>query len=136
MMCGTLRKVHILICIELITNMITGLYMYISLVIWLSKSNAYTIDVCVCTGLSKKLDKLSQRKDCKVLKTWLHSIKNHIYWSATSSVSGPEKVAKWTSLLNHIQNVHVHENPLFPKCEHPDRVSRDQKKWFQPGMTI
>ncbi|KAF4097383.1 hypothetical protein G5714_021391 [Onychostoma macrolepis] len=84
-------------------------------------------------GLSKKLDKLSQRKDCKVLKTWLHSIKNHIYWSATSSVSGPEKVAKWTSLLNHIQNVHVHEKPLFPKCEHPDRVSRDQKKWFQPG---
>ncbi len=106
------------------------------LVIWLSKSNAYKIDVCVCTGLSKKLDKLSQRKDCKVLKTWLHSIKNHMYWSVTSSVSGPEKVAKWTSLLNHIQNVHVHENPLFTKCEHPDRVSRDQKKWLQPGMTI
>ncbi|CAM4649718.1 unnamed protein product [Leuciscus chuanchicus] len=84
-------------------------------------------------GLSKKLDKLSQNKDCKVLKTWLRSIKNHIYWSATSSVSGPEKLAKWTSLLNHIQNVHVHENPLFPKCEHPDRVSRDQKKWFQSG---
>ncbi len=127
MTCGSLRKVHILICIDLIINM---------LVIWLSKSNAYKIDVCVCTGLSKKLDKLSQRKDCKVLKTWLHSIKNHMYWSATSSVSGPEKVAKWTSLLNHIQNVHVHENPLFPKCEHPDRVSRDQKKWLQPGMTI
>ncbi len=38
--------------------------------------------------------------------------KNHIYWSATSSVSGPENLAKWTSLLNHIQNVHVHENPV------------------------
>ncbi|XP_039518795.1 uncharacterized protein LOC120473159 isoform X2 [Pimephales promelas] len=84
-------------------------------------------------GLSKKLDKLSQNKDCKVLKTWLRSIKNHIYWSATSTVSGPERLAKWTSLLNHIQNVHVHENPLYPKCEHPDRVSRDRKKWFQSG---
>ncbi|XP_059378644.1 uncharacterized protein LOC132114511 isoform X1 [Carassius carassius] len=84
-------------------------------------------------GLSKKLDKLSKMKDCEVLKKWLHSIKNHVYWSAISSESGPEKVAKWNSLQNHIQNVHVHENHLFPKCEHPDKVSRDPKKWIQPG---
>nr|XP_021331120.1 uncharacterized protein LOC110439428 isoform X1 [Danio rerio] len=84
-------------------------------------------------GLSKKLEKLSKRKECEVLKRWLKSIKNHVYWSATSSVSGPEKVAKLTSLLNHIQNIHVHNNPLFPKCEHPDVLSRDRKKWFQPG---
>ncbi|ROI64969.1 hypothetical protein DPX16_0835 [Anabarilius grahami] len=83
-------------------------------------------------GLSKKLQKLSQRKDCEVLKKWFRSIKKHIYWSAISSVSGPEKVAKWTSLINHIQNVHVHENTLFPKCEHPDKASSDPKKWFQP----
>ncbi|XP_067269187.1 uncharacterized protein [Pseudorasbora parva] len=84
-------------------------------------------------GLSKKLDKLSKMKDCEVLKKWLHGIKNHVYWSASSSESGPEKVAKWTSLQNHIQNVHVHDNHLFPKCEHPDKVSRDPTKWFQPG---
>ncbi|XP_031141020.1 uncharacterized protein LOC116039964 [Sander lucioperca] len=84
-------------------------------------------------GLSKKLDKLAQNKDCGVLKKWLRSIKNHVYWSATSSTSGPEKVAKWTSIVNHIQNVHLDENPLFPKCQHPDRVSRDPSKWFKPG---
>ncbi|XP_051510706.1 uncharacterized protein LOC127415798 isoform X2 [Myxocyprinus asiaticus] len=84
-------------------------------------------------GLSKKLDKLSKNKDCEVLKRWRRSIKNHVYWSATSSTSGPEKVAKWTSLINHLQNVHVHEDPIFPKCAHPDRVSRDPKKWFQRG---
>ncbi|XP_031165171.1 uncharacterized protein LOC116056894 isoform X2 [Sander lucioperca] len=84
-------------------------------------------------GLSKKLDKVAQNKDCGVLKKWLRSIKNHVYWSATSSTSGPEKVAKWTSIVNHIQNVHLHENPLFPKCQHPDRVSRDPSKWFKPG---
>ncbi|XP_056624390.1 uncharacterized protein LOC130437186 isoform X2 [Triplophysa dalaica] len=84
-------------------------------------------------ALSKKLRKLSQGKDCKMLKKWLKSLKNHLNWSATSSVSGPEKVAKWTSLLNHIQNIHIHDNSLFPKCEHPDRVSKDPKKWFQPG---
>ncbi|XP_067282054.1 uncharacterized protein [Pseudorasbora parva] len=84
-------------------------------------------------GLSKKLAKLSQQKGCEIVKNWLCSIKNHVHWSATSSTSGPEKVAKWTSLLNHIQNIHIHENPVFPKCAHPDKVSRDPKKWFQPG---
>lgn len=62
--------------------------------------------------MSKKLLKLSQSKDCEVLKKWLKSIKNHLYWSATTSLSGPEKVAKWTSLLNHMQNTHVHDNPV------------------------
>ncbi|XP_059372400.1 uncharacterized protein LOC132109940 isoform X2 [Carassius carassius] len=84
-------------------------------------------------GLSKKLNKLSQKKGYQILKKWLRSIKNHVYWSAKSSTSGPEKVAKWTSLLNHIQNKHIHENPEFPKCAHPEKVSRDPKKWFQPG---
>ncbi|XP_049428542.1 uncharacterized protein LOC125886398 [Epinephelus fuscoguttatus] len=84
-------------------------------------------------SLSTTLERLAQSKDCEVLKKWLSSMKNHFYWSATSSTSGSEKVAKWKSLVNHIQNVHVHEDPIFPKCEHPDRVSKDPKKWFQPG---
>ncbi|KAI7803826.1 hypothetical protein IRJ41_012114 [Triplophysa rosa] len=84
-------------------------------------------------GLSKKLNKLSLKKEYYIVKMWLHSIKNHIYWSATTSTCGPEKVAKYTSLLNHIQNVHTHENPVFPTCAHAGKVSRDHKKWFQPG---
>ncbi|XP_062393824.1 uncharacterized protein LOC134082194 isoform X2 [Sardina pilchardus] len=84
-------------------------------------------------GLSKKLEKASHNEDCDVLKKWLQSIKNHVYWCATSSSTGPEKVAKWTSLLNHLQNVHVHEDPIFPKCLHPDHASRDPNKWLQPG---
>ncbi|KAK7916425.1 hypothetical protein WMY93_012186 [Mugilogobius chulae] len=40
---------------------------------------------------------------------------------------------KWTSLINHIQNVHTHDDREFPKCAHPDRVSKDPSKWFQPG---
>lgn len=61
-------------------------------------------------GVSKKLDKID--KDCQEIKKWQRSIKNHIYWTATSSTSGPEKVAKWKSLVNHLQDVHVHERPL------------------------
>ncbi|XP_057208073.1 uncharacterized protein LOC130565413 [Triplophysa rosa] len=84
-------------------------------------------------GLSKKLNTLSKNKDCELLKKWLHSIRNHVYWCATSSTSGPEKVAKWTSILNHIQNVHIHDNSIFPRCEHPVRVSKAPKKWFKPA---
>ncbi|XP_034081647.1 uncharacterized protein LOC117552380 [Gymnodraco acuticeps] len=83
-------------------------------------------------GLSKKLVKLSQNKDCKLLKRWLQSIKNHVYWSATSTTSGPDKVARWTSVVNHLQNIHVHDDPLFPKCEHPERATTDENKWLKP----
>lgn len=51
-----------------------------------------------------------------------------------SSKEGPEKVAKWKSLFNHIQNVHTHDDPLFPQCAHPDRVSTDPSKWLQQGL--
>lgn len=90
--------------------------------------------VYILADLSVKLKKLSQSKDCGVLKNWLRSIKNHVYWTAVSSTSGHEKVAKWTSLVNHVQNVHVHTDPIFPKCEHPVKVSRDESKYVKPGM--
>ncbi|KAG7455572.1 hypothetical protein JOB18_020270 [Solea senegalensis] len=84
-------------------------------------------------GLSKKLQKLAKNKDCQILNKWLHAIKNHVYYSATSSTSGREKVANWTSMINHMQDVHTHDNPIYPKCAHADRVSKDKNKWFQPG---
>ncbi|CAI5657962.1 unnamed protein product [Oreochromis niloticus] len=83
-------------------------------------------------GLSRKLKKLAKSKECLLVRRWLPSIRNHVYWSATTSTSAPEKVAKWKSLVNHIQNVHTHDDPLFPTCAHPNRVSVDPSKWFQP----
>ncbi|XP_001921592.2 uncharacterized protein [Danio rerio] len=81
-------------------------------------------------GISKKLDKICQIKGCEKLRKWLRSIKNHIYWTAASSTTGPERVAKWTSILNHVQDKHVHEDPNFPACLHPQRISRDKNKWL------
>ncbi|XP_034722579.1 uncharacterized protein LOC117941677 isoform X1 [Etheostoma cragini] len=89
----------------------------------------------VAKGLSKKLQQLGKDKDCALVKKWHKSIVNHLYWCATSSVSGPEKVAKWKSLLNHIQDVHIHSDPAFPKCVHPPKASKDHSKWFQPGTS-
>ncbi|KAF4115269.1 uncharacterized protein LOC131535869 isoform X2 [Onychostoma macrolepis] len=87
-------------------------------------------------ALSKKLQKLTKNKDCGLLRKWQRSIRNHVYWCATSSTKGPEKVAKWTSLVNHLQNVHTHDNPIFPKCEHPLTESKDPNKWFQRGSLV
>lgn len=87
----------------------------------------------VAKGLSKKLDALAKRQDCEVVQKWVPGIKNHMFWTASSSKTGAEKVAKWTSLVNHIQDVHEHDDPLYPKCAHPIKVSTDRKKWFKPG---
>ncbi|XP_052434176.1 uncharacterized protein LOC127974730 isoform X1 [Carassius gibelio] len=84
-------------------------------------------------GLSKKMEKLSREKDCSLVKKWHKSIINHLYWSATSSESEPEKLAKWTSIINHIQDIHSHTDPAFPRCQHEQKLSKDHNKWFQPG---
>lgn len=67
------------------------------------------------------------RGGCLQLKT--KSIKNHIYWTMMTSKSGPEKAAKCKSIINHIQDVHSHDDPLFPKCFHLE-ISTDPNKWF------
>ena len=85
-------------------------------------------------GLSQKLGKVSREKDCAVVRKWQRGISNHVYWCATSSSSGPERVAKWTSLVNHVQDRHSHDNPLFPQCQHPVRQSGGRQKWLLPGV--
>ncbi|XDV14173.1 hypothetical protein PO909_002359, partial [Leuciscus waleckii] len=89
----------------------------------------------VAKGLSKKLERIGKDKDCALVRKWHKSIINHLYWCATSSVSGAEKVAKWKSVLNHIQDVHSHSDPAFPKCVHQPKASKDRSKWFQPGSS-
>ncbi len=84
-------------------------------------------------GLSKKLVKISQNKECEKLQTWLGSIRKHMYWTAASSSSGPERVAKWTSILNHVGHIQTHEEPLYPQCLHKPRTSRDKGKWLTEG---
>ena len=69
------------------------------------------------------------------MKEWIKSITNHLYWAAASSTSGEEIVAKWVSVLNHVQNVHVHENAHFGECLHADIDPESiQKNWLKPGM--
>ncbi|CAM4275657.1 unnamed protein product [Leuciscus chuanchicus] len=78
-------------------------------------------------GISKQLEKVCKLKGCEKIRKWLHSIKKHIYWTAASSSSGPERVAKWTSMLNHMQNKHTHEDSNFPACEQEERVLSNKR---------
>ncbi|XP_033959402.1 uncharacterized protein [Pseudochaenichthys georgianus] len=81
-------------------------------------------------GISKQLLKAAKKRDCEQLRAWLKSIRKHIYWTAATSTTGPERVAKWTSILNHVQG---HEDPLFPKGLHPLPVTRDKGQWLAAG---
>uniref|UniRef100_A0A3B3HHC6 Uncharacterized protein n=1 Tax=Oryzias latipes TaxID=8090 RepID=A0A3B3HHC6_ORYLA len=76
-----------------------------------------------------------RKKDCTDLKEWIDSIINHLYWSVMSTDSAEPNLveAKWTSVLNHIVNIHTHNNELFPKCEHKRLRGRAaRKKWLKP----
>jgi len=73
--------------------------------------------------------RVAKKKDCTQLSKWLRSIKNHIYWTAASSTTPQERVAKWTSILNHVLDIHIHDDPAFPQCLHP----LDKKDWLKPG---
>lgn len=86
------------------------------------------------SGVSKKVEALAKMKDCNELKRWQQSLVNHLYWCAFSSSSGEEAVAKWTSFSNHVQNIHSHDNVLFPESLHPALDGSRPKKWLKSGM--
>jgi len=86
----------------------------------------------VAKGLSKKLESLGKERQCEAVREWAKSIVNHLYWSVASSSTGEEAVAKWVSVANHVQNVHQHDDWLFPACAHGDLDSDHRTKWLEP----
>ncbi|XP_061599729.1 uncharacterized protein LOC133462479 [Cololabis saira] len=87
-------------------------------------------------SISKQLEKIAKTKNCEELRPWIRSIRNHIYWTASSSSTGPEREAKWKAILNHVRNIHVHQNsPLFEKCLHPIRDTTQWSKWLKAGSS-
>ena len=67
---------------------------------------------------------------------WRRSIVNHLHWVASSTTDGDGKMmlAKWESLVGHIQNKHHGHSERFPACLH-DQLQNDtrDKDWFQSG---
>lgn len=82
----------------------------------------------------KRNSKQSVSRKTEKLKKWMKSINNHIYWTAAGSTSEPERITKWTAILNHVRDVHTQEDPRYPKCEHAIRKTTDKSKWLQAGI--
>ncbi|XP_062602753.1 uncharacterized protein LOC134264468, partial [Saccostrea cucullata] len=87
-------------------------------------NTVHNIDVWhVAKGLKKKLVALSKEKDCQDVVDWIKSITYHLYWVPSSTLADEEdemKWEKWSSILNHIQNVHAGHGDHFERCEHGD----------------
>ena len=85
----------------------------------------------------KKVLKASKEKDCEILAEWAKSIRNHLYWCATSSQAGFSSLieAKWLSFMRHVNNEHVgHPNASYDKCHHGDIT--ENKKWIKVSHTL
>ncbi|XP_064485467.1 uncharacterized protein LOC135397853 [Ornithodoros turicata] len=82
-------------------------------------------------GIKKKIAAAAQTKAHQLLGLWCESIIRHLYWCAkTSSDNGEELLAKWTSVMRHVINVHTHPNALHPRCFHDDPGER---LWLHEG---
>ncbi|XP_071950777.1 uncharacterized protein [Antedon mediterranea] len=84
----------------------------------------------IAKGVSKKLEAVAKLISGKDVKPWIHSISNHMYWCATSTVDGDGKMmlAKWKSVGQHIQNIHTGHSDVFKECEHGELQGRERKK--------
>ncbi|XP_077508471.1 uncharacterized protein LOC144119805, partial [Amblyomma americanum] len=88
----------------------------------------------VAKGVYRKLQTAAKKAGQEELEPRNQSINNHLYWSAASSNGHKELIVpKWTSLLNHIRNVHTHEEQLFPVCLHGDA---HPIQWLQSGPDL
>ncbi|KAH9366118.1 hypothetical protein HPB48_000273 [Haemaphysalis longicornis] len=87
----------------------------------------------VAKGIKKKLLAASKCRGLEELAKWSQATVNHLYWCAMSSDGHPEQILpKWTSLGNHVINVHEHESRIFPHCAHGD-LSGDERLWLNEG---
>ncbi|KAJ8280744.1 hypothetical protein GJAV_G00058490 [Gymnothorax javanicus] len=91
------------------------------------------------SGLGKPLDAAAKDSECEDLKLWRPAIINHLCWTAASTPNGDPDVmaAKWQSMVNHIQDIHEHDTPAFPKCAHPPLEGEARnKEWLEPVRPI
>ena len=95
------------------------------------------VRVFTITAVGKKLEALSRERDCEIVKLWKPFLTNHLFWVAASTPSGNADMmeGKWRSMINHVQDIHEHEIPAYPACQHePLEGENRDKEWFEPGI--
>ena len=87
------------------------------------------------SGVKKKVEAASKRKNCDVLSRWSQSISNHLYFCASASNGNGEMlVDMWKSLLNHVANIHEGHGSLFPRCQHGPL--EEDREWIKKGNKL
>ena len=83
-------------------------------------------------SVTKEVCKAGLQKGYKELLPWLHSISNHPWWSAKTCNGDPDLlIAKWTSIVHHIVNVHKWDGDHFSHSDHePIDDIHGRKKWL------
>jgi len=73
----------------------------------------------VAKNVKKKIEAISQRRDCSILAHWAQAVSNHLYWCAASSAGDGDLVlAKWLSILNHVCDIHSGHGEPYNECLH------------------
>ncbi|XP_065302031.2 uncharacterized protein [Dermacentor albipictus] len=86
----------------------------------------------VAKVLKKKLRAAAKLKKFQELTLWIPAVINHLYWWALSSGAQPELIlVKWCSLVRHVVDIHVHDESLYPRCEHQPLP---KKWWLEEGL--
>lgn len=87
--------------------MLCPLSLLFPLCIAILASNSLFLFTLSSTGIGKKVEKIGKKKKSSEVLYWLQSIKNHVYWCASSSNGDEDLVEeKLMSLFNHLLDVH------------------------------
>ncbi|XP_056408547.1 uncharacterized protein LOC130312393 [Hyla sarda] len=90
----------------------------------------------IAKSVGDKMLDASHEKDCEDLAEWVGAIQSHLRW-CSDSYNGDDSllVAKWNSILYHVQNVHAWEDKdgKYSSCQHkhlPEDTTR-KRKWLK-----
>jgi hypothetical protein len=88
-------------------------------------------------SLVKRLTKVEKKS--RLLSQWHRAITNHLWWSAQTCEGNSELLLeKFTSLLNHVCNIHewVDDDDNKKYCEHRQYTEKvEEIKWLHFGST-
>ena len=73
----------------------------------------------VAKNVGKRLHQKALKKNMNDLMPWIHSVTNHLYWSAQTCNGNADLLReKWASSVHHIANIHKWNGELMVRCEH------------------
>lgn len=85
----------------------------------------------IAKGIGSKMAVAGKTKRNDILNKWVKTVRAHVYWCAqTSGDDGALVLAKWTSMMRHVIDVHQHPDPLYPECTHAPLADR---WWLHEG---